>query len=249
MIQLYRLVVWTVLIGQVFFVFSTAYDGSLKPDVLAPGSEIVSSIPLPYRYGAKDGKTLAQIQVYLSCADKAVNLLRYLAGTSMSSPIAAGAVALLKSAKGLKTPFETIRKRLVQSARPLKVAGSDKLLPVFYQGGGVINITAAIDLTTLIEPYRLFVGDSAARQANPTQNFTVTNVGEKEQSYKLSHVAAQSVLALRELLPQRKIDTDDNLWLNTPEPIDAAAGVTFSPTEFTLRGYRWRNIDSHVICS
>lgn len=111
------------------------------------------------------------------------------------------------------------------------------MLPVFYQGGGVINITAAIDLTTLIEPYRLFLGDSAARPANATQNFTVTNVGETEQSYRLSHTAAQSVLALRELLAQRKIDMDDNLWLDKPEPVDAVAGVSFSPSDFTLREY------------
>lgn len=198
--------------GQVtyFSAYGPGSDTAVKPDILAPGSKIVSSIPLPV--------------LYASCA-----------GTSMSSPIAAGAITLLKAAKGDHVPIETLRKRVVQSARPVKVSSTgDKLTSVWAQGGGVINVTAAIELTTLVEPYRLSLGDTATRKTDSKQNLTVSNIGDVEQTYTLSHVAAQSLLALREPTPPHKIDVHEDFWLEIPEPADGEASVTFSPATFTL---------------
>ena len=126
----------------------------------------------------------------------------------MSSPIAAGAVALLKAAKGKDLSFEALRQRLVQGAQPIKVVGSDKLLSAYYQGGGMINITTSIDMTTLVAPYRLSLGDSAARKREPDLSILVTNDGEGDQKYTVSSIAAQSLLALRDIHGKIAADTD-----------------------------------------
>lgn len=154
----------------------------------------------------------------------------------MSSPIAAGAVALFKAAKGKKIPLDTIRKSLVQSAQPVpRLAGGDgKLQSVFFQGGGLINVTAAIELTTLVEPYRLSLGDSTSRNGNIKQTLTVTNVGTAEQSYALSHVAAQSVLALESGGTHVLTDGTDNLWSSEPDADSAEATLVFTPAAFAL---------------
>lgn len=154
----------------------------------------------------------------------------------MSAPIAAGAVALLKAAKGLQTPFDTIRKRLVQTARPLRSPGGTdaKLQSVFYQGGGIINVTAAIELTTLVEPYRLSVGDSAARKSATNHSFEVTNAGDSAQSYTLAQVGAQSVLPLRPSGAHGPVDDSENLWSYIPDTDPSEATLTFQPTSFDL---------------
>lgn len=154
-------------------------------------------------------------------------------GTSMSSPIAAGAVVLLKAAKGKDIPLDAIRQRLVQGAQPIKAVGSDKLLSAYYQGGGMINITTSIDMTTLVEPYRISLGDSAARKRQPELSILVTNVGQGDQSYTLSSVAAQSLLALRDSQGRIAGDTDVP-WLNKPEPASAEATLDFEPAKFSL---------------
>ena len=193
-----------------FSAFGPGSDTAVKPDILAPGSKIVSSVPVPVLYAS-------------------------FAGTSMSSPVAAGAITLLKAAKGNNVPIDTLRKRIVQTARPVKVSSKvDKMTSVWAQGGGVINVTAAIELTTLVEPYRLSIGDSAARKTHSKFNLTVSNIGDVEQTYTLSHVAAQSLLALRETTPPHKVDVHEDFWLETPEPFDAEASVTFTPAKLTL---------------
>ena len=154
----------------------------------------------------------------------------------MSSPIAAGAVALLKAAKGPQIPLDTIRKRFVQSASPVKrlASGNDRLQSVFFQGGGLINVTAAIELTTLVEPYRLSLGDTTSRGGNVKESLTVTNVGTAEQSYTISHAAAQSVLALESGGPHVLTDGTDNLWSSEPDADPAEATLIFTPAAFAL---------------
>ncbi|CAO1625024.1 unnamed protein product [Sympodiomycopsis kandeliae] len=189
-----------------------AYDGSLKPDVLAPGSRIASAFPLPALYGN-------------------------LAGTSMASPITSGAVALLKAVKGKQTPSAAIRQRLVQSARSVKESSAKeaKTQSVYMQGGGVINVTAAIELTTLTEPYHVDLKDTAMRGGQNTRNLTISNVGSGKQSYKLSQIPAQSYLALRNDGERGKYDAKKGSpWSSLPDKVDEEAALDFHPAEFSL---------------
>lgn len=154
----------------------------------------------------------------------------------MATPVTTGALALLKTAKGLTTPLDTIRKRLVQSARPIKrtATGDSKLQSVYVQGGGILNVTAAIELTTLTEPYHLSWGDTASRKDGNKRTITVTNVGDATQKYTLSSVAAQSVLALRAQAIRGPNDQTVSPFSREPDVDDAVADLSFQPAQFSL---------------
>ena len=83
-----------------FSSWGLAADLSVKPDIGAPGGNILSTYPL-----AKNG--------YAN-----------ISGTSMASPHVAGAVALLLEAKGKTLDAVTVRTILQNSADPKSVFGS-----------------------------------------------------------------------------------------------------------------------------
>jgi minor extracellular serine protease Vpr len=91
----------------------------IKPDVSAPGTNIMSSIAM---YG-KDYPTVSYTEAYD----------RY-TGTSMATPHVAGVVALLKSAHPEWTPFD-LKVAVTNTAKQLDVTKYD----VFSQGAGLVQ--------------------------------------------------------------------------------------------------------------
>jgi minor extracellular serine protease Vpr len=91
----------------------------IKPDVSAPGTNIMSSIAM---YG-KDYPTVSYAEAYD----------RY-TGTSMATPHVAGVVALLKSAHPEWTPFD-LKVAVTNTAKQLDVTKYD----VFSQGAGLVQ--------------------------------------------------------------------------------------------------------------
>jgi hypothetical protein len=140
-------------------------DGGLKPQVVAPGSELST-------WPAWDpGITEASARPY--------NLppgYGMIQGTSMASPMVAGSVALLLSAaqqtSGLKdvTPAQ-IRKSLFSSARYLPAYGA------YEQGNGLVQVGAAWDLLKQ-NPNVASIASMAPVKTTISQFLLTPNVGQ-----------------------------------------------------------------------
>jgi serine protease AprX len=109
------------------------FDHFMKPDVVAPGYAIMSHVP--------PASTLATR--YPSLVDATGNM--QLNGTSMSTPVVAGEVALILSANpGLSA--HTVKAVVQYTAQRLN--GPD----VMNQGAGEVNMAGAVRLARLINP-------------------------------------------------------------------------------------------------
>jgi len=126
-------------------------DISIKPNVVAPGISIVSSVP----GGAYDSKT----------------------GTSMAAPHVSGAVAILRQYAPNSTPAE-IKEALLASCTPYPEAA---LSPNNDYGWGLIDIPAAIDYLTPTFDSDLrvsyFDGSLAGPGETAVGDLAVTNAG------------------------------------------------------------------------
>lgn len=112
-------------------------SGSLKPDLAAPGTDILSANTAAD--GAPDGYALAT-------------------GTSMSSPQVAGAAALLRQAWPGWKPAD-IKSALMVTADPVVKVGVD-LAPAGVQGSGRLDLARAIDPGLLIQPPAVAISPS-----------------------------------------------------------------------------------------
>jgi serine protease AprX len=121
----------------------TWYDANAKPDLVAPGHQLVSAAALQ--------GTLYQSHPELRVVGNAGDIPRYfrLSGTSMSAAVTSGAVALMLDAAGRNKGYYTpnlVKALLEWSAIP--VAGYDALT----QGAGSLNVAGALALVRKINP-------------------------------------------------------------------------------------------------
>ncbi|KNE63789.1 hypothetical protein AMAG_08866 [Allomyces macrogynus ATCC 38327] len=143
----------------------------LKPDLSAPGGFILSSVPL--RMGA----------------------YTYMSGTSMASPMLAGAMALYVERHGRrKTKFDAVRTAFLNTAIPIAIPGSASPWPVYKQGAGLVDVLAALTTTVSITPAKIELGASRAPGDVKRARLTVTNTGRAPVMYTVQHVQAPSVL-------------------------------------------------------
>ncbi len=145
-----------------FSSWGVAADLTLKPDIGAPGGNILSTYPLE-----KNG--------YAN-----------ISGTSMSSPHVAGAVALLLQAKGAGLDADTVRTILQNSADPKPVFGSTIPDATQRQGAGMLDIDDAIQATTYVSPGKISLGEGVGG----TRTLTIQNNGSSTKTYSLSHMGA-----------------------------------------------------------
>ncbi len=148
-----------------FSSYGMSPDLDLKPDIGAPGGLINSTYPM-------DQGGYATIS-----------------GTSMSSPHVAGAVAqLLQARPGLAA--DEVRTVLQNSADPKAWWGNPDLGfldNVHRQGAGMVDVPGAVLATTTVAPGKLAPGET---QEAVTETVTITNDGDTEAAYELSHEAA-----------------------------------------------------------
>lgn len=130
-----------------FSAFGTTPDGIAKPELVAPGVDIVSTL-------ASRGTILARQH-----PDHLVgNAYIRISGTSMAAPIVAGAAALLLQSNPTLTP-DQIKYRLVATARPLGPG----------TGAGEVDVPAAVQSTatasanTGLQPSRLLAWAGPSR--------------------------------------------------------------------------------------
>jgi minor extracellular serine protease Vpr len=135
----------------------------IKPDVVAPGVAIKSTIPGGYKS---------------------------LQGTSMAAPHVAGAIALLKEAHPTWTS-EQCKAALMNNAKPLYKKNGDSY-HLYEQGAGRIQVSEALHATTLIYPSSLSLGISS-RNAHTMKKevyVTVHNQSREKKKYEM-HVPHQ----------------------------------------------------------
>lgn len=141
-------------------------DLALKPEIAAPGVDIVSAAS-----GSTDG-------------------VAWLSGTSMATPVVAGVAALVKQANPKWTPA-LIKSALINTA---KSVGSNVLLRSV--GAGRVNALNAVKAKVTIDAgpnatmsFGMVYGDAAATLTK-SQNFIVKNNGTTTASYKFAAAAA-----------------------------------------------------------
>jgi len=147
-----------------FSSYGLAADLSLKPDLGAPGGNILSTYPIEKGSYANES------------------------GTSMASPHVTGAVALLLQAKpDLKGKTTKVRE-LLQTTGTLAAWSQDPtsglLEPVHRQGGGLIQIATALTTQQTVSPGKISLGEGSA--GAQTTSITLTNASNKPVTYAIT---------------------------------------------------------------
>lgn len=138
-------------------------DMSLKPDLVAPGVEILSTVPAAF--GIPD-------DVYR------------LSGTSMASPAVAGAAAVVRSEFPDLTEAQ-VRARLTGSAARLQGASAN--LPTPVQGAGRLDLSAALEATVTATPTVVSFGLAAGVGGTPNRRTVrITNSARTKVSARLT---------------------------------------------------------------
>lgn len=135
-------------------------DASIKPDLVAVGASLVMASP-----GA--AYTIAD-------------------GTSFSSPMAAGAVALVKGARPGLTPAQ-YKSLLVNSARPLYLP-SATAAQVTDSGAGVMQVLAAVNAGATVTPVSVSFGIGSGTD-QLSQLLTITNMEGQNETFTLEPVS------------------------------------------------------------
>ncbi|WP_328820974.1 S8 family peptidase [Peribacillus faecalis] len=160
----------------------------VKPDVSAPGVNIVSTVPTfdpanPHGYGAKQG-------------------------TSMASPHVAGAAALILQAHPDYT-VEDVKAALMNTAESLTDPATGKAYPHNTQGAGSIKVLEAIETKTLVTPgsHSFGVFSKTKGKQVEKQHFTIKNLSSKRQTYSFEVNMGSASKAI-------KVSTSNNLKVN-----------------------------------
>ncbi|WP_164217655.1 S8 family serine peptidase [Virgibacillus sp. YIM 98842] len=130
----------------------------IKPDILAPGTNIVSTVPGGYQA---------------------------LQGTSMAAPHVTGAIALIKEARPDWTN-EQIHGALKTTALRMKGEDHTPLEPII-QGMGEISPEAAIETNTIIYDPLLSFGKTDTYTKELSETITIENMSEEEKTYYFSY--------------------------------------------------------------
>ncbi|MFC7319353.1 S8 family serine peptidase [Halobacillus campisalis] len=138
---------------------------NVKPDVLAPGVNVISTVPGGYQA---------------------------LQGTSMAAPHIAGVAALLKEAHPDWSPAD-IKTSIMSSADLLE--GKEETLPPTEQGAGYVNPEAALDPELWINPGALNFGKVDEDFFRKKIQVTVENQGNVSQTVRMKQPSKQTGLA------------------------------------------------------
>jgi minor extracellular serine protease Vpr len=154
-------------------------DGSIKPDLVAVGTDF---------YGATEATTpnqdLYDPSGYVPSATNSVGA----SGTSISAPLVAGTVALVKGLRPGLT-VDQYRSLVINTAGTItsvdSVTGNFIPSRVMQVGAGLLNAQAAVTSTFAAKPTALSfnIGDG---NPNVSSNLAISNVGTSPETYSLA---------------------------------------------------------------
>jgi serine protease AprX len=149
-------------------------DGRIKPDVVAPGTNILSTRS---QYAAETGWGTYPNSYYM-----------YMGGTSMSNPLIAGAATLVREyfveKKGVSAPSAALVKaKLINSATDISGYGNPSYeagqpIPNNHEGWGLVNVGAATSGACAFHD-----GDTVTTGSNRTYSYPV---GSSSQPFKVT---------------------------------------------------------------
>ncbi len=143
-------------------------DLNIKPDIVAVGDFLYTATQK-----VNPGSGLYDASGYLINAP----------GTSFSTPLVTGAVAVVKSARAGLTA-EQYRSLVINSATPLTAADGAPF-PVQWTGAGLLNVNAALRSTVAVNPVSIGFG-SAAGAFEIVKPVNITNLGAADDIFTLS---------------------------------------------------------------
>ena len=192
-----------------FSSWGTTHNLNIKPEVTAVGGGVLSC------YNGKNGYALGS-------------------GTSMSSPMVAGSIALLrqhfKAAYGLTGTAlnEVVNNILMSTSTPVLNEEGLTYSPR-YQGAGLMNMRHALDagayITTELNRAKIELGDDPEKTGEYTLNFKVVNMTAADKTY------AVSANVLTESAETGRINSDKtSVYLMTQKPYELNAQVTAPDT-------------------
>ncbi|KAI1338783.1 subtilisin-like protein [Xylariaceae sp. FL0016] len=190
------------------------WEVDLKPQMAAPGGNILSTYPLDLGGYA------------------------VLSGTSMACPLTAAIYALVAQARGRLDP-SLLERVLSSTATPTSwVEGTgNELAPVPQQGAGLIQAFDAAHVETILSVASISFNDTVNFMSNVT--FTIQNLGPDEVTYELRHNGAITAYTFEEgdlypaFYPNPTVDAHATLEFSSSKmivPAGAAIDVTVTPT-------------------
>jgi hypothetical protein len=159
-------------------------DTRIKPDVVAPGTWILSAYSDLYQQGYESDPVNPQngIHQWDGWGMPYNNDYKYMGGTSMSNPIAAGGVTVIRDyynkAKGINASAALVKATLINSAMDMADENNDGVndndfpIPNVHEGWGRINLAAATDGTIA------YVEEGTGVSTGGSQVFNVTTTGD-----------------------------------------------------------------------
>jgi len=126
----------------------------IKPDILAPGTDILSTVPGGYQV---------------------------LQGTSMAAPHASGVIALIKEAKP-DWSNEQIIGALKTSANQM-ISDEGELLEPIVQGTGMVQPKKAVETSTIIHDPTLSFGEVDNKNRKKTAELTIENTTNESKTF------------------------------------------------------------------
>jgi hypothetical protein len=157
-------------------------DQRIKPDVVAPGTWILSGFSGLYQEGYGDPVN-PQVGVYQwdGWGMPYNSEYKYMGGTSMSNPIAAGGATVVKDyyskARGINASAALVKATIINSAVDLQDENNDGVndndfpIPNVHEGWGLVNLDGATDGTLQ------FVDEGTGLATGGSQTFNVTPTG------------------------------------------------------------------------
>lgn len=157
-------------------------DTRIKPDVVAPGTWILSAFSNLYQEGYGDPVNPQNSAYQWDGWGMPYNVdYKYMGGTSMSNPLAAGGVTVVKDyyskAHSINATAALVKATVINSAVDMADENNDGVndndfpIPNVHEGWGLVNLDGATDGTIQ------FVEEGTGLTTSGSQNFTVTSTG------------------------------------------------------------------------